>query len=434
MKIAGYVGDLLYDYECVVIPGLGGFIAEDKSVMINKVTDKFSPPYRKIHFNIHLRANDGLLVNYVAQNENIPYKSAKQKVDKFVLLCHNALESGKKINFKSIGTIAYDTERNIEFRQDKSINYNANSFGLGTLVSSSIRRATDEDKIKKVVKSAIDKSKTKSKTQERTDKKATEERKPVTKSMQANRRKSPLTNQIIFLAFVMLAMGISYAYMRRDAMKYYFDRYSSHIPLFYSSVNDYLATNINSTPVAKLSRSTASLFPIVLDGIEKPEIVKASAGYVTIRNNDNSSVDLNTTKPDSEQEIVDENVSVFEEQPVIDDTKEVADEMKMNTSGSGIDNPEVTENKNYNNDSRLDSGISSSKRFFIIAGSFSSEQNAKNLVIDLKKQGFNALIADTNKYGMYRVAFTAINERNLANEELIAIRNNRDSKAWLLVK
>ena len=127
MKIAKYVGELLFDYECVVIPGLGGFIAEDKPVSINKVTDKFSPPFRKIHFNIHLRANDGLLVNYVAQQEQIGYKTAKQKVDKFVFLCHNALNEGKKINFKSIGSISYDKDRNILFYQDGRINYNSNS-------------------------------------------------------------------------------------------------------------------------------------------------------------------------------------------------------------------------------------------------------------------------------------------------------------------
>ena len=69
MKIAKYVGDLLYDYECVVIPGLGGFISEDSSVSINEVTHNFSPPFRNVHFNIHLRANDGLLVNHVAQQD-----------------------------------------------------------------------------------------------------------------------------------------------------------------------------------------------------------------------------------------------------------------------------------------------------------------------------------------------------------------------------
>ncbi len=433
MKIAGYVGDLLYDYECVVIPGLGGFIAEDQSVTINKVTDRFSPPFRNVHFNIHLRANDGLLINYVAQHEEISYKAAKQNVDKFVLLCHNALESGKKINFKNIGSIAKDSEGNITFKQDTSVNYKADSFGLGTLVSPSIRRVSDEDKIKKVVKSAIDKTKSKPGSSERIDKKVTEEKKPVSRKMQANRRKSSLTNQIIFLAFVMFAMGIAYVYMRRDAMKYYFDRYSSHIPFFYSSVNDYLATNINSTPVAKLSRSTASLFPVVINETTEPVIVKSSAGYVTIRNN-------STSEESKENDSEVSNVETTKEETLNPVVTDIPIDLEKDDDMSGdINNPisEISEPKQTNigsTDLKSAPEPVSINRFFIIAGSFSKESNAKRLVDNLRKEGFNALIADTNKYGMYRVAFDAFSNRSQANKELLAIRNENDPKAWLLVK
>ncbi|HJN06872.1 MAG TPA: HU family DNA-binding protein, partial [Bacteroidales bacterium] len=112
MKIAKYIGDLLYDYECVVIPGLGGFLTNDNPVSINEVTYSFSPPFRKIHFNVYLRTNDGLLVNHIAQQEQIGYKTAKQKVDQFVFQCHNALETGRRIKFQNIGSLYYDGDKN----------------------------------------------------------------------------------------------------------------------------------------------------------------------------------------------------------------------------------------------------------------------------------------------------------------------------------
>lgn len=159
MKIARYVGNLLYDYECVVIPGLGGFLTNDKPVSINEVTHNFSPSFREIHFNVHLRTNDGLLINHVAQQEQIGYKTAKLRVDQFVFQCHNALNSGKKIIFKNIGSIYLDTDKNIVFQQDTKINYNPDSFGLNSLVSPVIRRVSDEEKVKNIVKSAIKKNK-----------------------------------------------------------------------------------------------------------------------------------------------------------------------------------------------------------------------------------------------------------------------------------
>ena len=78
--------------------------------------------------------------------------------------------------------------------------------------------------------------------------------------------------------------------------------------------------------------------------------------------------------------------------------------------------------------------IALTDKFFIIAGSFSNEPNATRLVSKLKSQGFDALIADTNKYGMYRVAFLAFSNRAKAENRLVAIRDENNPKAWLLVK
>lgn len=429
MKIARYVGELLFDYECVVIPGLGGFIAEDKSVTVNKVTDKFSPPYRKIHFNLHLRANDGLLVNFVAQQENIDYKVAKQRVDKFVFLCKNALDAGKKINFKHIGSIYNDPEKNIVFDQDHSINYNAESFGMSSLVSPSIRRVSDEEKVKRVVKSAIDNTKPK-KSSERVDRTPKVETKPATRTMQANRRKSPLINQITFLAVVMFFMGLGYAYMRRDAMKYYFNKYSLHIPFLYSSVNDYLASNINSTHVAKLSRGTASFFPFVLNkndqqSIENQEIVVVDDNKL----NEEPVVVL------SEEVITLPAVNNVEMEEIPEETKVIIKDPEPVNDAEPIVNEVIrSKKKNAVPDESNTVSNSPTNRFFIIAGSFSKESNAKSYVNELKSMGYKAMIADTNKYGMFRVAFTSFNNRAVADRQLLAIREDANPKAWLLVK
>jgi hypothetical protein len=416
MKIAKYVGDLLYDYECVVIPGLGGFITKDNPVSINEVTHNFSPPFRSIHFNIHIRANDGLLVNHVAQQEQIGYKTAKQKVDQFAFQCRTALEAGKKINFNKVGSICYDNDKNIIFNQDVKSNYNPNSFGLTSLVSPAIRRVTDEEKIKNIVKSTVDiKTSRKKPIDRKISNKKDENKRTSDKKMHANRRKSTFANQIIFLLVVVFIMGSGYIYMRRDAMEYYIDKYSSHIPFFYSSVNDYLSNNINSTPVAQLSRSTASLFPAFTE-------------------TDNANSDETIIVESTNNDIIDDVETEINSQPKVEIKENNADyiEVKDITSDEVIDvttpttlaTPEVKATK----------ASTFSKKYFLIAGSFSKETNAQSLVKELKNKGFKALIADTNKYGMYRVAFMSLTNRALAENKLLAIRNQYNPKAWLLVK
>lgn len=422
MKIAKFVGELLFDYECVVIPGLGGFIAEDKPVSLNKLTDRFTPPFRKIHFNIHLRANDGLLVNYVAQKENLGYKTAKQRVDNFVHLCHKALEDGKKINFKYIGSIRFDEDKNIIFDQDETINYNAESFGLGSIVSPSIRRETDEEKVKKVVKSAID-STIKKKPKQKVDRKPDVKPSSGKRVMQATRRKSSFANQIIFLAVVFFFMSLGYVYMRRDAMSYYFDRYKSHIPFFYSSVNDYLTSNINSTPVASLSRGTASFFPFVLDDDNDNLVVKDDG---SLTNNEEINVvkvddPESSNNPEKEIIIIEPNPEDIEKPAytkALNEKDEIVEEINTPTVNN---TPVLTSNNNMN-------------RYFIIGGSFSKEANARKLVRELQNKGYAALIADTNKYGMFRVAIEAFQSKIEAEKSLIAIRKETNPQAWVLEK
>lgn len=410
MKIARYVGNLLYDYECVVIPGLGGFLTNDKPVSINEVTHNFSPSFREIHFNIHLRTNDGLLINHVAQQEQIGYKTAKLRVDQFVFQCHNALNSGKKINFKNIGSIFLDTEQNIVFQQNTKVNYNPDSFGLGNLVSPAIRRVSDEEKVKNIVKSSVKKNKSSKKPTDRKFTPTKEVKKSSGRKMQANRRTSTFSRNIIFLLIVAFIMGSGYIYMRRHSMLYYFNQYSSQIPFFYSSVNDYLSTNINTTSVAKLSRSTASFFPIILEKENKEEISNKE---------ENNSVTIDHQNQQTEEPSIEKDNIIVEETPI-----EVIEEVMTpvnKTTYTKIN--KVSPSHTY-----------STKKYFIIAGSFSKESNAIRLVNKLKKQGFEALIADTNKYGMYRVAFSTFNNRADAENKLLAIRDGSGSDAWLLVK
>ena len=434
MKIAKYVSDLLFDFECVVIPGLGGFLTDDKPVSINEVTHSFSPPFRKVHFNVQLRTNDGLLVNHVAQQEQIGYKTAKQRVDQFVFQCHNALTEGKKINFKNIGSLYHDVDKNIVFKQDIKVNYNPNSFGLSSLVSPAITRPTDEEKIKKVVKSAIDKNKPQKKPVDRKGKINEEFIRPDRRKMIGKRRKSTFTNQLIFLLVVIFLMGIGYMYMRRHSMYFYYEKYASHIPFFYSSVNDYLAKNINSTPVATLSRSTASFFPFFLKNEEPPVVIVAP--------NSINPVLVDAIEPTENTDVISETDDMAFIIPSDEDieeviiTEDISDIEKAYKSESrvNISNPKAVPESSKISELRDLTQTISSNSFFIIAGSFTQESNATNLVSNLKNQGFDALIADTNKYGMFRVAFSSYNNRATAEEKLLAIRRSNNPKAWLLEK
>ena len=81
MKLEQYISELLYQYDCVVVPGLGGFVANYKSATIQPIQNTFSPPSKSISFNKNLNANDGLLANLIAQKEGVIFDVAIKKID-----------------------------------------------------------------------------------------------------------------------------------------------------------------------------------------------------------------------------------------------------------------------------------------------------------------------------------------------------------------
>ena len=80
MTVAKYINDLLYRYDCVIVPNFGGFISNRIGAKVNRVSHHFYPPTKQIAFNVHLKQNDGLLVNYIASVENISFEKAIAKI------------------------------------------------------------------------------------------------------------------------------------------------------------------------------------------------------------------------------------------------------------------------------------------------------------------------------------------------------------------
>ena len=76
MKLSSYISDLLYRYECVIVPDFGGFVMNTKSAIISPYSKTFYPPHKLITFNGHLKNNDGLLANYIASVDKVPFDSA----------------------------------------------------------------------------------------------------------------------------------------------------------------------------------------------------------------------------------------------------------------------------------------------------------------------------------------------------------------------
>jgi hypothetical protein len=152
MKLDHYIADLLFQYDCVIVPGLGGFVTNYKSASIQPIQNSFYPPSKGISFNKNLRNNDGLLANFIAQKENISYDVSYKKIEDFVLIINKELRLKKTILLAEIGALFLDAENRIQFEPSTTVNYLLESYGLPIFQKPPIKRTTIEDKIKKEFK------------------------------------------------------------------------------------------------------------------------------------------------------------------------------------------------------------------------------------------------------------------------------------------
>src|SRR5258708_2709943 len=133
MNIDTYINKLLFDHDCVIVPGLGGFVASPRAAVHNRIHHSFIPPARVIAFNVFLRQNDGLLASCISSDETIPFTEAMDFMEKYVERCFLEMETGRRFVIADVGQLFYDTEKNIQFEPDDSALHLFDSFGLTTI-------------------------------------------------------------------------------------------------------------------------------------------------------------------------------------------------------------------------------------------------------------------------------------------------------------
>lgn len=140
MGLEHYLNELLYRYNCVIIPGLGAFLTQKKSAVLHKASHTFYPPTKTISFNEQLTTNDGLLVSYMAQAEKIGYEPMLRRVTKSAGDWKAKLQKGERLSLPNIGELWLNEAGKIQFQPSEKVNYLTSSFGLSTFVSKPITR------------------------------------------------------------------------------------------------------------------------------------------------------------------------------------------------------------------------------------------------------------------------------------------------------
>jgi len=153
VKIDIYISDLLYSYDCVIVPEFGGFVANYAPAKIKEVQHQFLPPSKQISFNKNLKNNDGLLTNHISQRRKISFQEANQMIRAFVDKSLSGLKNGDKIEIDKVGMLYLDPEGNIQFNEVEQNDFLLDSFGLQSFRALPVARDSVEERIREQLSS-----------------------------------------------------------------------------------------------------------------------------------------------------------------------------------------------------------------------------------------------------------------------------------------
>ncbi|HLN52862.1 MAG TPA: SPOR domain-containing protein [Lentimicrobium sp.] len=140
--LAKQISELLFVHDCVIVPGLGGFITIYKPAHINPHHHTFYPPSKLVTFNAALSQNDGILINAYAGKQGLTFNEAKSAIEEKIQNIRISLIKGKKVEFEPIGYLVNNKENNIEFHPSNTVNYLGDAYGLTKFSFSPVDRST----------------------------------------------------------------------------------------------------------------------------------------------------------------------------------------------------------------------------------------------------------------------------------------------------
>ena len=115
IELERHIEILLLSNDCVIVPGLGGFMAHHVEATFDASDCTFLPPLRTLGFNPKLTMNDSLLVQSYVEAYDLSYPEAERRIESEVTELRQHLENEGSYELNDIGLLALNEDGNLVF-------------------------------------------------------------------------------------------------------------------------------------------------------------------------------------------------------------------------------------------------------------------------------------------------------------------------------
>lgn len=365
-----HIIDLLHQHDCVIIPGLGGLVANYTPAFTDEHGKSLCPPRKGFIWNKFLQHNDGLLANEIVKKDEVSYDDAMAQVETFVQEVQQSLGNEKRFEFEQIGFLYLGDGGQIHFEYSGK-NFLMNSFGLPLV---RLQKLPVVQAVQETVKEAVDVVKLEPVKREEAKKEKVAKVIPIAAPETIER--IIVKNSKWWIAAALIPIGFYTAWIPMKT-----DLLSGGDNFHYSDLNPFTYNK------EKGSYTMVSNLDLTIDTL--PSV---------------SFEPLKVYEPDSGELLQEENHVLAPESTYVD-----------------VETPET-------NHANVTLG-----NYFVIGGCFSDEENAIEFINQLKEQGYPAVKVDVNK-GLHRVAFGQYTSKEEAKSAKKQITSSGDFSAWVLKK
>jgi len=124
---------MFWDHDCVMLPGLGGFVCNPRSAWYDEAKRQIVPPSRDVLFNARLTTNDGLVANELMAKRGVMYPEALKAVEALVEHLQQQLEVGTTVELPGLGKLYREEDQQVRFMADAEFERMLQSFGHASI-------------------------------------------------------------------------------------------------------------------------------------------------------------------------------------------------------------------------------------------------------------------------------------------------------------
>lgn len=373
-ELSRHIETLLLENDCVIVPGLGGFIAHNKPAEFKESANIFCPPLRTIGFNPQLTINDGLLVQAYMQAYDTDFPDASRKIENTVSQIKETLYKNGQAELDNIGTLYYTMAGVYGFEPYYNAFFSPDLYGLGNFSISPLSALSTSERHEDVTDIRI------------------ETKSPLNINSAKKDKKLHMAKRVAEHAVGIAAAILLFFILSVPVENTYLDNAS------------YASLGAETMLDAIRSKSVAVSTPVS----EKSETAKVQQKKLTGNN-------VNTLRP-----VAVKNVKV--EKPAAS----VAKETKITS---------VAEKKETKSSEKSNKAVKKDdKGLFIIVSSLQTMADAEKELEKFKKQGYSeaSILTSDNRF---RIALYRYNDKSQAYGKINELRKEEQFKsAWLLDK